>query len=129
VLDLGPRVFVETGGEKGSYTITAKERFHTPAFQIDIVDTTGAGDVYHGAYIAGLLRGWDLSQIALFSSAVSALKCTKLGGRAGIPTFGETLAFLHTRGIELRYDGGQDAQRSHLDEQEAAERRNPDQVF
>ncbi len=117
VLDLGPRVFVETVGEKGSYTITAHERFHTPAFQIDILDTTGAGDVFHGAYIAGLLREWDLRQIALFSSAVSALKCTELGGRAGIPTFGETMAFLHTRGIKLRYNAAHDAPRSHSDEQ------------
>jgi sugar/nucleoside kinase (ribokinase family) len=101
VLEMGPRVFVETVGDRGSYTITPQERFHTPAFQVDVVDTTGAGDVFHGAYIVGLLHGWRPRQIALFSSAVSAIKCTKLGGRAGVPSLDETLAFLRHRGIDL----------------------------
>jgi sugar/nucleoside kinase (ribokinase family) len=104
MLDLGPRVYIETAGANGSYTITTEEQFHTPAFPVDVVDTTGAGDVFHGAYIAGWLRGWDLQQIAQFSSAVSAIKCTKLGGRAGIPTFDETMEFLHARGVDLRDD-------------------------
>jgi sulfofructose kinase len=101
ILEMGPRIFVETVGEEGSYTITANERFHTPAFQVDVVDTTGAGDVFHGAYIVGLLHGWNVRQVALFSTAVSAIKCTKLGGRAGIPSFEATLAFLRERGIHL----------------------------
>jgi len=101
VLEMGPRIFVETVGEGGSYTITAEEHFHTPAFEVDVVDTTGAGDVFHGAYIVGLLRGWNLRQIALFSTAVSAIKCTKLGGRAGIPCFKDVMTFLRERGIEI----------------------------
>ena len=107
VLQLGPRIFCETVGAAGSYTIAATdggrpaERFHTPAFEVNVVDTTGAGDVFHGAYIVGLLHGWDLRQVALFSTAVSAIKCTKLGGRAGIPNYQEVLAFLAERGIKL----------------------------
>jgi sulfofructose kinase len=107
VLQLGPRVFCETVGVSGSYTVAAPyqgrpaESFHTPAFEVDVVDTTGAGDVFHGAYIVGMIHGWTPCQCAQFSSAVSAIKCTKLGGRAGIPTFDETLAFLRDRGIEL----------------------------
>jgi ribokinase len=106
VLQLGPRIFCETVGADGSYTITAPYRghpgdgFHTPAFEVDVVDTTGAGDVFHGAYIVGMIQGWTPRQCAQFSTAVSAIKCTKLGGRAGIPTFDETLAFLKERGIE-----------------------------
>lgn len=99
VLDFGPSVFVQTEGEEGSWTFTANETFHTPAFKVDVVDTTGAGDVFHGAYIVGLLKGWDLQGIALFSSAVSAIECTKLGGRVGIPTYDEVMAFLNERGI------------------------------
>lgn len=99
ILEMGPQVFVETVGEDGSYTVTVEERFHTPAFQVDVVDTTGAGDVFHGAYIVGLLHGWNLRQVAQFSTAVSAIKCTKLGGRAGIPSFDETMEFLRNRGI------------------------------
>jgi sulfofructose kinase len=100
-LDLGPRVIVQTEGEGGSYTITAESHFHVPAFGVDVVDTTGAGDVFHGAYIVGLLHGWDLEQVAWFSTAVAALKCTQLGGRAGIPCFDAALEFLHRRGIDL----------------------------
>jgi sulfofructose kinase len=112
VLQLGPRIFCETVGAAGSYTIAAPldgsgppdgrslESFHTPAFDVDVVDTTGAGDVFHGAYIVGLIHGWTPRQCAQFSTAVSAIKCTKLGGRAGIPSFDETLAFLKERGIE-----------------------------
>ncbi len=100
-LDLGPRIVVQTEGKQGSCTVTAEERFHTPAFDVHVIDTTGAGDVFHGAYIVGLLRGWDLESIALFASAVSAIKCTKLGGRAGIPRYDDVLAFLRERGIEL----------------------------
>ena len=105
VLELGPRVFVETVGEQGSYTVTSETRFHTPAFKVDVVDTTGAGDVFHGAYIVGLLHGWDLRRIARFSTAVSAIKCTKLGGRAGIPTFEQAVAFLEGQDID-RDTGG-----------------------
>ena len=101
VLAMGPRIVVQTMGIDGSYTVTAEERFHTPAFKVDVVDTTGAGDVFHGAYLVGLLRGWNLRQTAIFSSAVSAIKCTKLGGRAGIPRFEKVLTFLHERSIEI----------------------------
>jgi len=101
VMDLGPRIFVETVGEEGSYTITREERFHTPAFPVDVMDTTGAGDVFHGAYIVGMLHGWDLRQIAQFSTAVSAIKCTRLGGRAGIPDLTSTLRFLQERNIDI----------------------------
>jgi sulfofructose kinase len=100
-LDMGPKVIVQTEGEDGSYTVAAEGHFHVPAFSVDVVDTTGAGDVFHGAYIVGLLHGWDLEQIAWFSTAVAALKCTQLGGRVGIPCFGAVLEFLHQRGIHL----------------------------
>lgn len=100
-LALGPRVVVQTLGDKGSYTLTAEERFHTPAFRVEVVDTTGAGDVFHGAYLVGLLQGWNLRTTALFASAVAALKCTKLGGRAGIPTMAEALAFLTEQGVPI----------------------------
>lgn len=100
-LGTGPRIVVQTVGAEGSYTATPDERFHTPAFQCDVVDTTGAGDVFHGAYLVGLLHGWDVREIARFATAVSAIKCSKLGGRAGIPTFDEVMAYLRARGIEL----------------------------
>jgi len=101
ILDLGPGIVVQTEGVGGSYTVTREEKFHTPAFKVDVVDTTGAGDVFHGAYLVGLLCGWDLHSTALFSTAVSAIKCTRFGGRQGIPGFQKVLDFLGSRGITL----------------------------
>jgi sulfofructose kinase len=100
-LAAGPSVVVQTEGADGSYTVTADEAFHTPAFPVDVVDTTGAGDVFHGAYLVGLLKGWPLRQVSTFASAVAALKCTRLGGRDGIPTFDEAMRFLRERGVDL----------------------------
>ena len=101
-LDLGPSVVVQTEGDDGSYTTTAEGHFHTPIFPVEVLDTTGAGDVFHGAYIVGLLRGWDVGRIATFASAVAAMKCTRLGGRAGIPTFDQAVEFCrrHGRAVE-----------------------------
>lgn len=100
-LDLGPSIVVQTEGAAGSYTVTRDERFHTPAFPVNVLDTTGAGDVFHGAYIVGLLQGWNLRQIAAFSTAVSAIKCTQLGGRVGVPCFDDALAFVRQQGIAI----------------------------
>lgn len=101
ILEMGPRIIVQTEGADGSYTVTSDDRFHTPAFAVPVVDTTGAGDVFHGAYIVGLLHGWDLRSVARFSSAVSALKIQGLGGRGPIPVFGQVMAFLREREIAL----------------------------
>jgi len=100
-LDLGPRIVVQTEGEDGCYTVTRDDNFHIPAIQCQVIDTTGAGDVFHGAYILGLLRGWTLRQNAQFATAVSAIKCGSLGGRAGIPSFTQVVDYLKPRGIDV----------------------------
>jgi sulfofructose kinase len=98
ILDIGPSIVVQTEGVDGSYTVSKDEEFHVPAFQVDVVDTCGAGDVFHGAYLVGLVKGWNLKRIATFSSAVSAIHCTVLGNRKGIPSMEEVDAFLSERG-------------------------------
>ncbi len=95
-LDRGPKVVVQTHGADGSDTFTREGAFHTPAFQVQAVDTTGAGDVFHGAYLAALLEGWDLRKAAEFASAAAALKCLKMG-RAGYPTRDEVLKKINDR--------------------------------
>lgn len=100
-LDLGPEIVVQTEGDQGCCTVTREERFHTPAFKVPVVDTTGAGDVFHGAYLVGLLKGWNLRRTAVFASAVSAMKCMVLGGRAGIPTYEAVMKFLNERGHDF----------------------------
>ncbi len=62
------------------------EEFRIPAFSgHDIIDTTGAGDVYHGGFLFAHSQGWPLERCAAYASAVSYIKCTSLGGRVGIP--------------------------------------------
>jgi sulfofructose kinase len=94
----GPATVVATLGAAGSYTATAADAFLIPSFPVDVVDTTGAGDVFHGAYLFGLLQNWGPRETATFANAAAALKCTKLGGRAGIPRLEAVNAFLHQRG-------------------------------
>ena len=90
----GYRIVGITLGSKGSIFKTEGKIVKQKAFKVKVVDTTGAGDVFHGAFAYGIIQGWDVQKTAEFASAVSALKCTKLGGRAGIPTLEEVLTFI-----------------------------------
>ncbi|MDF1515917.1 MAG: PfkB family carbohydrate kinase [Anaerolineae bacterium] len=101
VLDIGPNIIVQTEGEDGAYTVTKDDSFHTPAFRCKVIDTTGAGDVFHGAYIVGLLHQWSLRDITIFATAVSAIKCGSLGGRPGIPTFDQVIRYLEKHGVDV----------------------------
>jgi sugar/nucleoside kinase (ribokinase family) len=67
---------------------------HQPAFPVHVVDTTGCGDVFHGAYAAALTRGLPVEERMCYAAAAAALKATKPGGQAGIPTRAEVEAFL-----------------------------------
>ena len=53
------------------------------------MDTTGAGDVFRGAFAYGIFQKWPLKKTAQFATVVAGLKCTRVGGRAGIPTLKE----------------------------------------
>jgi ribokinase len=97
----GPKTVVFTLGSKGCVGLEGDKFFTLPAFKdIPVVDTTGAGDVFHGAFIFGLLQGWSAEKTAKFSSAVSAIKCTRLGGRASIPDYKTVDSFIKTGKID-----------------------------
>lgn len=97
--EMGPSYTGVTLGEAGAVGLDGDEFFEIPPFRAPlVVDTTGAGDVFHGALDVAILRGWDFRTCMTFASAVSALKCRMLGGRAGIPTFDETMKFIHGQG-------------------------------
>ncbi len=83
-----------TAGELGSFCCDHSGFHRQAAFIGDVVDTTGCGDVYHGAFIFGLMHDWPLSRIARFASAAAALNCRALGGQSGIPTRSEVEQFL-----------------------------------
>ncbi|MDF3035933.1 MAG: sugar kinase, partial [Paucimonas sp.] len=95
--NLGCAVAAVTRGDHGILWLD-KDGMHTQAsFPVEVVDTTGAGDVFHGAYALAIGEGCTVAESMRFSSAVSALKCTRQGGRAGIPTRAEVNAFLASR--------------------------------
>lgn len=82
---LGPGQVVITLGPKGSIGYRNGKIIHQPAFPVISRDTTGAGDVYHGAYIYGLLQDWPMPDCMAFASIAAALKCQNGGGWQGIP--------------------------------------------
>jgi sulfofructose kinase len=84
-----------TLGSEGTMALVEGEILYVKGFKTDVVDTTGAGDVFHAGFIYGLLQDWDIGKILQFANAVAALKCRELGGRKGIPTLRETQEFLN----------------------------------
>jgi sulfofructose kinase len=91
-------VVVVTAGPDGAYVVAGDEAWHQPAFTVPVKDTTGAGDVFHGAFMFGVLQGWELRRTLAFAAAAAALKCRALGGRAGIASLAETARFLVQNG-------------------------------
>jgi sulfofructose kinase len=88
-----PSVIV-TLGERGLIWQRGDETGSLPAFPVDVVDTTGAGDTFHGALAAGLAQGMAWPDLLRFASAAGALCCTVHGARLGIPTAQEVAALL-----------------------------------
>lgn len=92
VLQLGRcptrQVVVVTAGEKGCWYMAQgwPSPKHQPAFKVKVIDTTGCGDVFHGAYAAGLVWSMELEQRVRFAAAAAAIKATQAGGQAGIPS-------------------------------------------
>ena len=87
------KVYV-TVGSKGCYWFDEDEGRHQPGFVVDVKDTTGAGDVFHGAFAYGVAKGMATPELVRFASAVAALKCTRFGGRDGVPDLESVSRFL-----------------------------------
>jgi sugar/nucleoside kinase (ribokinase family) len=73
-----------TLGQDGVIAWDGARLLHRPAYRVGVVDTTGAGDIFHAGFIYGLLRGWDLEHQLDFACAAAALNCTCTGARGGI---------------------------------------------
>lgn len=91
-------VYVTKGSEGCLWLEETKEKYY-PSFKIKVVDTTGAGDVFHGAFAFGIAHNYDIAKTIEFSSAVAALKCTMLGGREGIPNLAQVKSFLDSYSV------------------------------
>lgn len=105
---MGPHTVIFTFGSHGCRGLDNGKYFECPAFKKNIVirDTVGAGDVFHGAYLAGAARGMAAEKAAIFACAVSAIKCTRIGGRAGIPDYETVNNYIETGNIDYsKIDG------------------------
>lgn len=92
-----PQIVVATQGESGGiWTVDGINIERYAPYFVPVVDTTGAGDVFHGALIYARKQGLEWDKSLSFASAVAGLKCRELGGRTGIPSLEETLTFINS---------------------------------
>ena len=93
----GPKIVVFTLGDKGSVVVWGEDGYYfAPGYKVEVVDTLGAGDVYHGGFIFAMMQGKRPDECAQFANAVSAIKCTGIGGRAATPTLKMVEDFMAT---------------------------------
>lgn len=93
----GCRVSAVTMGHEGAHWRQDGRPDHMPAFKVTVIDTTGAGDVFHGAYALAIAAAAPVAHAMRFASAAAAIKCTKPDGRSGIPTLDDIIDFQRTR--------------------------------
>lgn len=91
---LGPATVVVTTGSHGGQWRDGLDSGRYAAFDVNVVDTTGAGDAFHGGYLYGLLKGWNIEKRCKFAAGVAAGVCRGLGGRATAPSYPEVLEII-----------------------------------
>ena len=96
-----PKVVVITRGKQGGLPYDGSDFTVYPVYPARVVDSNGAGDVFHGAFAAGLISGYGYEQCCHFASAVSALKCTGMGARESVPTRSKVMEFLRRNGYAI----------------------------
>jgi sulfofructose kinase len=87
-----------TLGEQGYAWLEDRHARHLAAHAVGVVDTLGAGDVFHGAYALGLAEGHGVAAAARFANAAAAIKCSRPSGRRGVPTRADVDALLAVAG-------------------------------
>ncbi len=85
-----------TIGAEGAIALDGDRLVHSPAFKVQAVDTTGAGDVFRAGFIYGTLQGWDTPRVLRFANAAAGLSCTRAGAIGGVPALEEIEALLET---------------------------------
>jgi sulfofructose kinase len=88
------RVAAMTLGSSGAMARVDGVFLYSPAFVVNCVDTTGAGDVFHGAFCYAVLQNMPMRETLEFSNAMAALNCTALGARGGIASIREALGLM-----------------------------------
>ncbi len=96
-----PEVLVITQGVRGGILMDEKGMRRYESYPVQAVDTNGCGDTFHGAFAAGKIHGLSNDGACRYASAAAAIKCTRLGARAAMPTDRECRAFLEERRIKV----------------------------
>ena len=96
-----PAVVVVTQGKRGGVLYDGQAHTAYPIYPANVVDSNGSGDVFHGAFAAGVVKGFDFVKCCHFASAVSAIKCTGVGARESVPNFDTVKNYLKENGYEL----------------------------
>jgi ribokinase len=97
LVDHGVKAAIITLGALGAVWVTPNSEGHLPPPCVQAIDTTGAGDVFCGAFMAGYSRGIPLEENIRFSNTAAAISVTRLGVVDSIPTLSEVMAFLDSR--------------------------------
>src|SRR5581483_4941043 len=92
--EYGMQVAAMTLGAHGALARCGGRFHYSPAFVVNCVDTTGAGDVFHGAFCYAVLTGMAMGDALDFSNAMAALNCTALGARGGIRGLDDVFALM-----------------------------------
>jgi len=96
-----PDVVVITQGKRGGLLYDGEKIITYPVYPAVVVDSNGSGDVFHGAFAAAYVKGFDFVKCCHFASAVSAIKCTGIGARESVPDFETVKKYLKENGYEL----------------------------
>lgn len=94
LLDRGPAVVVVRLGEEGALGVSADQVIHSPAIDVEVVETVGAGDAFNAGFLAAQLRGWPLDAALRLGNIVGGLATTVPGDVEGLPTWGEVQPYL-----------------------------------
>jgi ribokinase len=94
LLDSGVEKVIITLGSKGAFVVTKTEKVSVPAFKVEAVDTTAAGDTFCGAFAVALVEGKSLKDALQFASAAAAISVTRMGAQPSAPTRKEIELFL-----------------------------------
>ena len=96
LFSLGPELLVISKGVDGCEVISKERHFEQSAFDVKVIDTTGAGDTFNSSFLYGLLAGKTLEETAIFASAAAAKAIMAIGPRTGVSTTAEVEAFIQS---------------------------------
>jgi sugar/nucleoside kinase (ribokinase family) len=101
LLEYGPQTVALKMGDRGCLVLTQDgQQLHLPAYDVPVLDATGAGDAFAAGFITGVWHGWPIERTAAFANAVGALCVMGVGATGGIRSFAETIEFMQSTPIK-----------------------------